>query len=291
MIKAILKRVLPAKVIFLIRRYLELKKLYKTKRVQKYLIKYLPKNIPDITEQSVSDYSKLPIWQLWLQGEDNAPDIIKNCLRSVKKYNPERQVILLTNENIHNYISLPSFIIDKYNKGIISNTHYSDIIRVILLHKYGGTWIDATVMLTDKIPVQILESEFFCFSSPKDSLYYKQHLISSWFIHSRPNHVFMDIIKNSLFSYWKNENELLDYFLLHILFCLMINKNKGLKNIWDKLYHLSNKEPHLLQNELNNIYYEDIFEKIKSITSIHKLTYKIENKISGSFFEYLSKNS
>ena len=37
---------------------------------------------------------------------------------------------------------------DKYKKGIFTRTHFSDILRLELLTKYGGTWIDASVLIT-----------------------------------------------------------------------------------------------------------------------------------------------
>ena len=289
MIRKIIKRILPKKILKTIENIRLLNQLKKTKKIKEYVKRYLPQEEGIQETKQFIPYQKLPIWQLWLQGEDNAPNIVKNCLKSVKYYNPDREVVLLTEENISDYISLPPFIVEKYKKGIISNTHYSDIVRVFLLSKYGGTWIDATILFTGDIPKKILESDFFCFSSTEDSLYYDYHLISSWFIHSQPEHVFMKIMQETLFLYWERENELLDYFLLHILFKNMIDENKFMKSQWDSLYHLSNIEPHLLSKLLNEIYSDIKFDKIKHITSVHKLTYKQNRIIAGSFFDKLSK--
>jgi hypothetical protein len=38
--------------------------------------------------------------------------------------------------------------LEKYQKKIIDNTHFSDLLRLELLIKYGGTWIDASVLVT-----------------------------------------------------------------------------------------------------------------------------------------------
>ena len=37
---------------------------------------------------------------------------------------------------------------EKHKNNIIDNTHFSDLLRLELLIKYGGTWIDASVLIT-----------------------------------------------------------------------------------------------------------------------------------------------
>ena len=90
------------------------------------------------------------IWRLWLQGEDNAPEVCKACLRSLRYWHSDKKIITLDKNNISDYIDLPGYIIDKHEKGIISHTHFSDIIRAELLTQHGGTWIDATVYCTGR---------------------------------------------------------------------------------------------------------------------------------------------
>ena len=40
-------------------------------------------------------------------------------------------------------------IVEKWKRGIIGPAHFSDLIRLELLVRYGGYWIDATVYCTD----------------------------------------------------------------------------------------------------------------------------------------------
>ena len=228
---------------------------------------------------------KLPIWVLWLQGENEAPPLVKQCIKNIKKYNSGREVRVLTNDNIFQYIGLPDFIIDKKRKGIISNTHFSDIIRVCLLEKYGGTWIDATVLLTGEIPEVILMQDFFAFSIPVSSMSYHFHLFSSWFLHVKPEHVFIKNIKNSLFKYWEKEDALVDYFTLHLMAFNIIQGDQLFIDIWENTLNISNEAPHALQKRLNDKFDPVVFEEIKKQSTIHKLTYKINNRKQGSFFD------
>ena len=62
------------------------------------------------------------VWTLWLQGEKNAPQIVKNCFNSFRTYLKNRRLIVLDEHSIQKYISLPNYIIAKYKGGKISKT-------------------------------------------------------------------------------------------------------------------------------------------------------------------------
>ena len=47
-----------------------------------------------------------PIWLFWNTGLEQAPEIVKTCYQSIKKY-AGRQVVLLTENNVQNYINMP----------------------------------------------------------------------------------------------------------------------------------------------------------------------------------------
>ena len=88
------------------------------------------------------------IWVCWMQGMEAAPELVKVCYASLHRYLKDRENILLTNENVHKYVTLPEDIERKRRDGKIPMAHYTDMLRLELLIKYGGTWIDATVLCT-----------------------------------------------------------------------------------------------------------------------------------------------
>ena len=104
-----------------------------------------------------------PIWLFWNTGLEQAPEIVKTCYQSIKKY-AGRQVVLLTENNVQNYINMPDYLNEKLKSGVLPLAIYADLMRVALLEHYGGTWMDATILLTDKIPQEILNSDFLCFT-------------------------------------------------------------------------------------------------------------------------------
>lgn len=87
------------------------------------------------------------VWIYWGQGVENAPDIVRLCVRSVMDNftNDGRRVILLNDDNISDYVTFPDYIMEKYRKGIITRALFSDLLRLELLITHGGTWVDSTV--------------------------------------------------------------------------------------------------------------------------------------------------
>lgn len=240
------------------------------------------------------DVSALPIWQLWLQGRNQAPRLVEKCFSSVAKYSQGRSVNVLTAESVRDYIDLPDIIWNKYNngKGVITHAHFSDIVRTCLLAKYGGTWIDATILLTDNIPQKILEQPFFAYEPAKNEFYSKIHIIDSWFLHARPQHVFMRNLERILCAYWDNENELKDYFLFHMLFTGMLRQNADLYALYEQGLHVDYTGPLALSRNFLEPFDAKKLEAIKQVSVVHKLTYfnKYYDRKDTFLYEFLNNN-
>lgn len=96
------------------------------------IIKYYLNNL---TPKLVN--GKYPIWSCW-PGYDDIPEYLKLCHETVKKYNMNNfSVILVTPHNLHDYIQElhPSY-------EYLSYAHKSDYLRCMLLHNYGGMYLD-----------------------------------------------------------------------------------------------------------------------------------------------------
>ena len=264
-----------------------LKKNIQEYRLYLYLKRYYTKQ--QYNNKDVQTNQHKIIWICWFQGLEQAPEIVKESVESVKTHCKECEVIILTHENLHKYANIPDYIQEKYDNGIMPVAHYSDVLRLILLTQHGGVWIDATVLLTEKIPTGILESEFFCYRATMTAL--SKIKASSWFIVSKPNNLILCHVRDMLFAYWKKENSLVNYYVFHLCFAIVINKNAECRKIWSKVPSYANYKNHLLQSELLKPFNREIFENICKETTVHKLTYKLqfsENKeIEGSFYDFL----
>lgn len=112
------------------------------KNIELYLMKIVKQKEDEIKkikpEALHHGILKDPIWIMWYQGIENAPDIVKCCIESVKENCSGHEVIVLSEQNLSEFVKLPDFIIEKFKKGYISRTHLSDMIRLNLLYLYGG---------------------------------------------------------------------------------------------------------------------------------------------------------
>lgn len=226
------------------------------------------------------------LWVCWFQGIDNAPYIVKKCYESLKKNNPDKEIHIITEENMFDYVQLPEHIVTKWKKGIISYTHLSDILRTELLINHGGIWIDATSFFTDKIPNWVYKQRLFMFE------YYEDSDVSikcnSWFIYADKDNNILKSVRDLLYKYWEKENHLSEYFLWHLFMTLALDKYpKDYHNI----YKISDSSAHMLQCCLLNKYDENYYNLIKKMSFIHKLTYKLDfdKKDANSYYDTILK--
>ena len=247
-------------------------------------------NVKESKFDAVSKQEKLPdhdvIWWCWLQGFDQAPDLVKQCHDSLRKLN--RPIKIVTEENYSDYISLPPWILEKYADGVIDRTHFSDLIRIELLTTRGGTWIDSTVYCsgTEQVLPLLNSAKVFMFSFVMRDSISKYILFDNWFMHASVESKLLMDAKSLLFSYWREENTLLHYFIFHILFTIACELNpEESKSI--PIY--SNEPCHILQRELFSAYTKERWNQITGMSDVHKLSYKLDQDrdLKGSFWEFL----
>ena len=259
----------------------------------KYLDKYLTRNVFEqrsTKECRNSDIKDSTVWQFWDSGVEHSPKLVKKCIQSVDKFLNNDHVLLDSN-NIKDYVEFPGYIIDKYNKGIISRAHFSDLLRLELLSRYGGIWIDSTVYISGPLPDYMTDKECFMFkSSVMNNSVIKA---SSWYIQSKVNNRLILSWKNLLYDYWKSEDCLCNYYLVHIAMSKIINEDRRSMIVFDRIPYFNNSEPHILWGRLGKRYDEAEWKHIKGRTPVHKLSYK-ERLLMGdddTYFQRLMENS
>lgn len=226
------------------------------------------------------------IWICWFQGMDNAPDIVRKCCESVKRNNPDKEIIIITSENLYNYIKFPDYIKEKWEKGIITNTHMTDLLRLELLIQYGGTWIDATVFCSsNKIPSYFFNSDLFFYQLLKPGRDGNGIYVSSWFMSAKTNNKVLMATRKLCYEYWKENNFMWDYFLLHDFISIVLDYYP---DEWEKIIPRDNATPHILLLRLFDDYNEEEWNAIKEQTPFHKLSYKFEQDQfdkSGTYYK------
>lgn len=258
--------------------------LYKVRKKYKVFINNYLSNNQD--KQLLRRVRSNKVWVCWFQGIENAPSIVQHCLKSLEENLVEKEIILITEKNYREYVKFPDIIQEKIDTGVIPPAQKSDLIRLELLIKYGGTWIDSTVYCSgNDYPEYMMNSDLFLFQNLKPGLDGHSTSISNWFITSCTNHPILLLVRELLFDYWIKNDYLIDYFIFHDFFQLAI---EAYPEEWDKVIPFSNSTPHILLLRLFEKYNESIWDAIKNMTCFHKLTYKFtkENeKMVGTYYE------
>ena len=236
-------------------------------------------------EKKKSDF----VWFCWLQGYDKAPDLIRACYDSVRVNLSGKNIIFLTEENIHKYVEFPKYITEKYEKGIIGKAHYSDLVRISLLCEYGGIWIDSTVLCTSPEFIDyITDLPIFVFKQIDLIRNDEQPIMASnWLISSESNNEICVLTRNLLYKYWEKYNYALDYFIFHLFFAMAAKKYK---NIWENIPVFNNVNPHIMQLELNNSFFVTRWNQLLKISGIHKLNHHVNYADRGTIYGFIINN-
>lgn len=228
------------------------------------------------------------IWMFWSSGEENAPPIARKCIASVRENLPEREVVVLSEETYREYVTFPSFIQEKIDRGEMMKAHMADLLRLELLIRYGGTWIDATVFCPGgKIPAYMLDSELFLFQDLKPGFDGHCQRISNWMITARAGNPVLKLTRALLYEYWREHKKCEDYFIFHHFFEMAID---AYPEEWARVIPFSNAAPHILLLRLFEPYDDAVWEAVREMTPFHKLSYKFDEaktQIPGTYYQEL----
>ena len=161
-------------------------------------------------------------WVIWLQGFEYAPEIVRACVAFQQRNLTDYEFRFVTETNYREWITLPYYIEEKRQKGQIPDALFSDLLRLELLVRYGGLYMDATVLCTgfrnERLRAhwtEIEQSEFFIFRYFKHGQSNASGL-SNWFFSVLPCHIVLTAVRNALFAYWCDYDCLVDYYIMHL---------------------------------------------------------------------------
>lgn len=146
-------------------------------------------------------YPKYPklIWTYW--HDDNIPPIIRRCIDTWKMHNPDYTMTILNNRKLKELcgVDLSMLNIDPNFKE-----RQSDFARLFVMAKYGGFWIDSSIICTKPLAwvQEIQEDEqaeiFGYYASVTTN---KEHpVVENWFFAAIPRSKFVrDWLNEALF--------------------------------------------------------------------------------------------
>jgi len=212
-------------------------------------------------------------WICWWDGEDKMPAIVKACYNSILQNADTFKVTLISKYNFNDYIFIPEHVMRKVNNGKMSLTHFSNILRMALLYKYGGIWIDSTFLVTNKIELEDTISFFTRSYNDQNTKNIGKGRWSGNLIAGAPDFYFFHFIYNFLCKYWENFDCLMTYHLYDYSINLAYDSFPEIRKTFDAIYKeniISGSIKRKLEDEYDPIDFEQIINDI----SYHKLTWK-----------------
>ena len=212
------------------------------------------------------------IWTCWFQGREAAPRLVESCLRSWEQNNPGWELRCLDATSIQRYVAIAEHV--DLARQSITAASFSDILRILLLHEYGGVWVDATLFcnrpLDDWLP-EVNGEGFFAFADPAPG-----RPLSSWFLSAAPGNYLVSVWCRHVVDYWSGRAASTDYFWFHHLFRDLCARDPAAAEAWSRVPRRSADGPHALQ--ASALLYrdkEELLDLVDWTTPVFKLSYRL----------------
>ena len=231
------------------------------------------------------------IWTLWMQGYEHAPELVKCTIDSIRKFAELNgfQFIMLEKDTIEKYIEFPKLIKEKMNLGIIDYTKISDILRVSLLAKYGGTWVDATIYMSKDFDSSLLLQNYYTIKTGEMADYSPNISQNRWkgFFLSGNSSLF-GFTRDFFFEYYSRYDIAVDYLLIDYIFDLAYKYDEKIRN---QMLKLEKSNPNLfwLEKNLGNEFNQGLWDSVTRNTTVFKTTYKLSEEIKLNKNNFYSK--
>lgn len=110
------------------------------------------------------------IWSFW---EGQPPDLVLRCFESIRIHNTSRPFIVLSKATLPKFLDAntdyPLFHGRRGTPDDFSKVQYlADWVRLTLLDKYGGIWLDASVICTSAVDNWIVEHDEIIYDSDEE---------------------------------------------------------------------------------------------------------------------------
>ena len=163
---------------------------------------------------------------------------------------------------------------EKYHNGIISRTHFSDLLRLCILAEHGGLWLDATFYCAHPID-EYVELPLFSIKRPGyDHRSVACGMFANYSLSCSYNlrYVF-STIRDYWFEYWRTNDFLIDYLLTDYFIVLAQKHNPAIAQAFSNIKP-NNPRCDDLVKSLASPFDQRLWDELKSDTSLFKLTWK-----------------
>lgn len=216
-----------------------------------------------------------PVWICWWTGLDTAPKLIRRCVQSVVSMAGDHPVNIITKENYKEFLIIPTYMIEKVDRGEMGLAHLADYIRVKLLAEHGGLWLDATIFCSQSIPELCFELPLFSCKGPvRKSGYISDYRWTTFCLGGWKGSVFYRFLVRAFECYWETQNRAIDYLFFDHLILLAYEHLSVTRDLLDAIPD-NNVHRDDLQAAMNDRRPASMFEHIvHPDTALYKLSWR-----------------
>ena len=224
---------------------------------------------------------KIPVWCCWWQGEAQMPELVKLCHARLKQVLPgdKAELHLITLDNYKDYVDIPSHIIEKFERKLVTMATMSDVLRFALLEKYGGYWLDATVFFTGEIPEEYFSGQFYCQRMVGNTAYTRREACrGNWcgFSMAGPkNSPVFRFMCDAFSLWWQQYDTIIDYVLIDYMLWSGFKTVPAIHDTIDAVPD-NNEDIFEMYQVLNQPYSPELLALLTRRNVMHKLTYKMD---------------
>lgn len=207
------------------------------------ILKYLEKKYKSLIEKyqtmeetlPVCNVKEQPIWVFWWDGILNMPEIIRLCQKSKVNHAGTHSVILLSKDNIRDYVDFPDYVWTQFTENRLKIQHLADMIRVQLIQRYGGIWLDASVFCAKEIPDRFFEVPLYSLKGKDDDYFVSRNQWTTFIIGGQKGNLLCSFLNEFFIEYCKTKKPFIDYFMFDCAIALAYRFIPKVKNELDSL--------------------------------------------------------
>lgn len=184
------------------------------------------------------------IWTYW--HDDNIPPLVKRCIETWRKMNANYQIVVLTPQLFE---QLTNINLESLNIREDLPARRADFIRLFIIYKYGGIWMDSTIICTR--PLTWVQTADLCafkcpkttnpnfpipenwfLAAPKESPFIKDWIDEALYMLTFPSEqVYVDYITQQNKVNMQNLPEMLPYLVMHLCAIVVMQRNPKKYNL------------------------------------------------------------
>ncbi len=256
------------------------------------------------------------IWIMWSSGLPSAPDVVKACVASWQRQNPDWDLKFFDRSQAGELLDVEQITGSRLSE--LDPVVLADLLRMHLLAEHGGVWVDSTCYCTkplDQWLSPMLTTGFFAFRDPGPD-----RLLSTWFLASQPGHTLTKAWRNRAMAYWRTyrfamprspsfvHDQLLrvlstnvrrtrwwfswpvarllgdfPYFWLHYQFACVLEGDPEAAAIWQATPEVNAREAHVLQFEGNGLARTMTEQTRRAWEEMSSPIFKLSHKWAGTY--------